>query len=92
MLHASCSNHPPDTLTNEPEHPRACWIHVQCTTSASCGPRGDDDEGNLELVDIESLAEDRDTVVEGGAAWSSKRLALRVRGHVIVVQYTFGDR
>lgn len=92
MLHASCSNHPPDTLTNEPEHPRACWIHVQCTTSASCGPRGDDDEGNLELVDIESLAEDRDTVVEGGAAWSSKRLALRVRGQVIVVQYTFGDR
>lgn len=94
VLHASCGNHPPDTLTNEPEHPRACWIHVQRTTSASRGPRGDDDddERSLEFVDVESLAEGRDTVVEAGAAWSSKRLALRVRGHVIVVQYTFGDR
>lgn len=33
-------------------------------------------------------------VVEGGSAWSLKRLAFRVPGNVgvVVVKYSFGDR
>lgn len=102
LLHASWTT-PNNNLTNnnneeeeQPEYPRACWIHVQCTTTTSGTPKDDDEDedGNLEVVDVEEIAEDRDMVVEGGAAWSLKRLAFRVAGNVVVVvvKYSFGDR
>ena len=66
----------------------SCWIHVQWSASQSDAFH---DSRSFESVDIDSLAQDRDTIMEAGAALSSKELALQIRGHTIVVKYTFGD-
>ena len=88
-LHTSWDRSTLDRISERSSPPRAYWIHVQyCSASES---RLAGDEGSIESVDVESLAENRDTVVEGGAALSEKRLALRVRGGVIVVKFMLED-
>lgn len=64
----------------------SCWIHVQYPASQSHAANSNKD---FETVNVDSLAQDSDIVVEAGAALSSKELALQIRGHTIVVKYTF---
>ena len=81
-----------NTLNRTTEHsnpPRACWVQVQLCSAGEI-PAAFDDE-SVESVDVDSLAEDCDTMVEGGAALSEKNLALRIRGYMVVVKYTFDD-
>ena len=87
-LHASWDSIVVDTTYDSLASGRACWVHVQW-------PAGDDqtaqDDTSFELVDVGALARDRDTVVEGGAALSSKQLALQVKGQTLRVKYTFEE-
>lgn len=91
--------HPQDTLIIETGPTRlhasrdtntlnttSCWIHVQYPASQSHAASSNKD---FESVNVDSLAQDSDIVVEAGAALSSKELALQIRGHTIVVKYTF---
>ena len=48
-------------------------------------------DGSFECIDINSLAYSYDRIVEGGAALSSKELALPREGHIILVKYAFED-
>ena len=66
----------------------SCWIHVQYSASQSHAASSSKD---FESVNVGSLAQDSDIIVEAGAALSSKELALQIRGHTIVVKYTFED-
>ena len=77
-LHASRDT---NTLNTTP-----CWIHVQYPASQSHAANSNKD---FESVNVDSLAQDSDIIVEAGAALSSKELALQIRGHTIVVKYTF---
>ena len=89
-LHASWDPGTLNRLKESPTSPRACWIHVQLWSAGEDQAALDDDRA-FESVEIDSLAEDQDTVVQGGAALSEKKLALRIRGCTIVVQYVFED-
>ncbi|KAL8766740.1 MAG: hypothetical protein Q9209_006562 [Squamulea sp. 1 TL-2023] len=67
---------------------RACWIQVKCLDSDD--PRTQNN-GRFDFVDVRSLARSHDHVVEDGAALSSKELALQIRGHTLLIKYSFED-
>lgn len=64
----------------------SCWIHIHWSTSEN---HAVNNNRSFESVNVDSLAKDSDTIVEAGAALTSKELALQIRGHTIVVKYTF---
>lgn len=66
----------------------SCWIHIHWSTSEN---HAVNNNRSFESVNVDSLAKDSDTIVEAGAALTSKELALQIRGHTIVVKYTFED-
>ena len=66
----------------------SCWIHIHWSTSEN---HALNNNRSFESVNVDSLAKDSDTIVEAGAALTSKELALQIRGHTIVVKYTFED-
>lgn len=63
---------------------RSCWVQIHRTTFAP-------PNSSHEIIDVASLPNDRDVVVESGAALSSRELALQIGGDVVVVKYMVGD-
>ncbi|KAL8724139.1 MAG: hypothetical protein Q9166_008112 [cf. Caloplaca sp. 2 TL-2023] len=71
---------------------RACWVQVKWLASDDQTAQSDE---SFECINMHSLALDHDHVVEDGAALSSKELALQIKGHTLLVKYSFensGDR
>lgn len=69
-------------------HGRTCWVQVKWLTSDDQTSQSDK---SLESVNVHSLARSHDHVVEGGAALSSKELALQIKGHTLLIKYSFED-
>ena len=82
-IHASRPSHPSPLPLGHPS-PNPCWIYIQRLTSESLTTH---DADNYESIDVSSLTTDHDTIVESGAAMSSKSLALRRGGHVVLLKY-----
>lgn len=63
---------------------RNCWVRIHRIAFAQ-------PKSSHEIVDVASLPNDHDVVVERGAALSSRELALQLGEDVVVVKYMFGD-
>ncbi|KAL8912810.1 MAG: hypothetical protein Q9171_002268 [Xanthocarpia ochracea] len=69
-----------------PSH--ACWVQVTWLAKDDQTIQSNE---RLEFFNIQSLAPNHDHVVEDGAALSSKELTLQIKGHTILIKYTFED-
>ena len=87
-IHASWDSNIVDTPCDLFASHSSCWVHVQWLASDGQTTHNDT---SFEIVDIDSLARNRDTIVKGGAALSSKELSLQIEGHLLLVKYTFED-
>ena len=87
-IHASWDLDSMETTSNPFTHGRTCWIQVKWLTSDDQTSQSDK---SLESVNVHSLARSHDHVVEGGAALSSKELALQIKGHTLLIKYSFDD-
>ena len=88
IIHASWDSNIVDAKSDPSAPHRACWVQVEWLTDD--GQTAHDDT-NTESIDIDSVARNCDTVVEGGAALSSKELALKIGADILLVKYTFVD-
>lgn len=70
-----------NTLSDESS---TVWVHIHSTTAGE-----NKFDSSCEVVDVASLAEGCDVVVEGGAALSGKVLVFRFGGEVVVVWFSF---
>ena len=87
-IHASWDFHSVDTAYDPFATDRACWVQVKWL---ACDGQTAHNDGSFECIDINSLACSHDRILEGGAALSSKELALQREGHIILVKYAFED-
>ncbi|KAL8884892.1 MAG: hypothetical protein Q9215_007151 [Flavoplaca cf. flavocitrina] len=82
-VYASWDHLPGDTTSNFPH--TGCWVQVSWPASSS--PTLETNRC-FEGIDIRALACDHDHIFEEGAAFSSKELALQMKGYVVLVKYS----
>lgn len=67
---------------------RACWIQV---TSLASDAQTNQTSGIFEGVDVHLLTPGHDYIFENGSAFSSKELTVQLKGHTLLVKYSFED-
>ncbi|CAO1602478.1 hypothetical protein XANCAGTX0491_006088 [Xanthoria calcicola] len=66
----------------------ACWIQV---TSLARNTQVDQAVESFKDIDAHSMTPGQDYVFEHGSALSSKELTLQLKGHTLLIKYSFGD-
>ena len=85
IVHASWDSKFIDTAYDPIASNGACWVQVKWLAQDNQNAHN---AGSFELVDINSLASNQDTIVEGGAGLNSKELSLQIERHTLLIKYT----